>query len=74
MAANQLPGHPALLQYDQFYGDEYTVEYPTGSGERLSLGQVAGDLADRLVSIWLPDQQGRRPVNGGQTPLSSRMA
>jgi hypothetical protein len=59
----------ALLQYDRFFGQDYTVEYPTGSGERLSLGDIAGDLADRLVSIWLPDADGRRPVNGGQDLL-----
>jgi hypothetical protein len=55
----------ALLQYDQFFGPEYTVEYPTGSGTQLTLRAVAGDLADRLVSIWLPDHDGRRPVYGG---------
>ena len=54
----------ALLQYDRFFGSEFTVEYPTGSGRRCSLRQVAGDLADRLVSIWLPGPDGRRPVNG----------
>jgi hypothetical protein len=55
----------ALLQYDQFFGSELTVEYPTGSGKRLTLREVAGDLADRLVSIWLPDHDGSRPVYGG---------
>ena len=35
----------------------------------MSLGEVAGDLADRLVSIWLPDAEGRRPVHGGQDVL-----
>ena len=59
----------ALLQYDQFFGADFQVEYPTGSGKKLSLGEVAGDLADRLVSIWLPDHEGRRPVNGRQDVL-----
>ena len=59
----------ALLQYDQFFGDDFLVEYPTGSGTKLSLGEVAGDLADRLVSIWLPDAEGRRPVHGGHDVL-----
>ena len=36
-------------------GDAFTVEYPTGSGTRMRLGDVARDLARRLVSIWLPD-------------------
>jgi hypothetical protein len=55
----------ALLQYDQFFGADFMVEYPTGSGKRLTLREIAGDLADRLVSIWLPDADGRRPVYGG---------
>ncbi len=54
----------ALVQYDRFFGPERMIEYPTGSGRELSLGGVAADLADRLVSIWLPDADGRRPVNG----------
>jgi hypothetical protein len=54
-----------LLQYGQFFGDEFTVEYPTGSGKLLTLGEICGDLADRLVSIWLPDGNGHRPVYGG---------
>jgi len=55
----------ALLIYDQFYGPDFTIEYPTGSGQQLTLRAVAGDLTDRLVSIWLPGPDGRRPVYGG---------
>ena len=66
----------ALLQYDQFFGDDFTVEYPTGSGKKLSLGEVAGDLADRLVSIWLPDPTAGGPCNGasGHPRLRPRVA
>ena len=53
-----------LLQYDQFLGADFTLEYPTGSGRMLSLRDIAGDLSDRLVGIWLPDLDGRRPVYG----------
>jgi len=53
-----------LLQYDTFLGPDSAVEYPTGSGRRVTLRDVAGDLADRLVSIWLPGPDGRRPVYG----------
>jgi hypothetical protein len=55
----------ALLQYDQFFGPDYTIEYPAGSGKMLTLREVAGDLADRLISIWEPGHDGRRPVYGG---------
>ena len=55
----------SLLQYDQFFGPEFTIEYPTGSGRKLALRDVADDLANRLISIWLPGPDGRRPVYGG---------
>ena len=55
----------ALLQYDRFLGSDFTIDYPVGSGREVTLREVAGDLADRLVSIWLPDSDGRRPVYGG---------
>jgi hypothetical protein len=58
-----------LLQYEAFFGDDFTVEYPTGSGRRRTLGEVAGDLADRLVGIWLPGPDGGRPVAGGVEKL-----
>jgi len=55
----------ALLQYYAYYGDRFTVECPTGSGRRMTLYQVAQDLARRLESIFVRDSQGRRPVYGG---------
>ena len=60
----------SLLLYDELLGSEFTVEYPTGSGNERTLREVAADLADRLVGIWLPDRSGRRPVSGGQPLLA----
>ena len=54
----------ALERYHHFYGDSFTVEYPTGSGKRATLDTVARDLARRLAAIFLPDAAGRRPVHG----------
>jgi hypothetical protein len=54
----------ALLQYYTYYGDEFTVECPTGSGKQMTLYQVAEEIARRLGSIFLRDDQGRRPVYG----------
>jgi hypothetical protein len=51
----------ALERYHQFFGDEFTVEYPTGSGRQKSLGQVAADLQDRLISLFTIGADGRRP-------------
>jgi len=57
----------ALLQYYLYYGDELRVECPTGSGNHLTLFEVAREIADRLVSIFLPGPDGARPVYGGTT-------
>jgi hypothetical protein len=55
----------ALLQYFQYYGKEFTVECPTGSGRYLTLYEVAEEITRRLASIFLRDAHGRRPVYGG---------
>ena len=54
----------ALLQYYSFYGDDFRIECPTGSGRQMTLYQVAEELARRLSNIFLKDAQGRRPVYG----------
>jgi hypothetical protein len=54
----------ALLQYYTYYGNELTVECPTGSGRMMNLYQVAEEITRRLTSIFLCDADGRRPVNG----------
>ncbi|MEO1060503.1 MAG: glucosidase [Actinomycetota bacterium] len=54
----------SLLRFHASLGDGYTVEFPTGSGRRTTLRLVAQDLADRLISIWLPGPDGARPVDG----------
>jgi hypothetical protein len=55
----------ALLQYYEYYGDNFTIECPTGSGRRMTLYQIAEELSRRLTSIFLRDKDGRRPVYGG---------
>jgi hypothetical protein len=55
----------ALQKYYRFYGDDLLVECPTGSGTKMTLGQVAEELSRRLTSIFLRDEQGRRAVFGG---------
>jgi hypothetical protein len=54
-----------LINLYQFYGDDFKVECPTGSGNFLTLFEVAKELARRLSSIFLRDANGKRPVNGG---------
>jgi hypothetical protein len=55
----------ALLQYYSYYGNDFTVECPTGSGRQMNLYQVAEELSRRLNNIFLKDKDGRRPVYGG---------
>jgi hypothetical protein len=55
----------ALLQYYAYYGNDFTVECPTGSGRQMNLYQVAEEIARRLAAIFLRDKEGRRPVYGG---------
>ena len=61
----------SLERYHRFFGDELTIEYPAGSGRRLALDAVAADLSDRLVSLFLPGQDGRRPCFGQVDRLQS---
>ena len=55
----------ALLRYHEYYGDDFKIECPTGSGRLMTLHQVAEELARRLTAIFLRDADGRRPVYGG---------
>jgi hypothetical protein len=68
MPVNYLAVRQFVL-YHRFFGDTFKLEYPTGSGEQHTFGEIAQDLADRLIAIWLPGPDGRRPVNGGTERL-----
>ncbi|MFL5332895.1 MAG: glucosidase, partial [Geminicoccaceae bacterium] len=54
----------SLERYHRFFGNDLTIEYPTGSGNRLTLDAIADDLWARLVSIFLVGPDGRRPCFG----------
>jgi hypothetical protein len=55
----------ALLQYYNYYGSDFTVECPTGSGRHMNLYQVAEEISRRLSNIFLRGKDGHRPVYGG---------
>ena len=55
----------ALLMFYLYYGDNFKVECPTGSGNLMNLLEVTQELAGRLTRIFLRDEHGRRPVYGG---------
>jgi hypothetical protein len=54
----------ALQKFDFYLGPDFTVEFPTGSGQEMSLWQVAAELSRRLTRTFLPGPDGRRPVYG----------
>ncbi len=55
----------ALLQFYLYYGDNFKIECPTGSGQMMNLFEVSQELSRRLASIFLRSTNGRRPVYGG---------
>ena len=55
----------ALLNFYMYYGDNFRIECPTGSGKMMNLFEVSREIADRLGRIFMRDERGRRPVNGG---------
>jgi hypothetical protein len=55
----------ALMSFYLFYGDNFKIECPTGSGKLMNLFEVAREIANRLAGIFLRDRSGRRPVYGG---------
>ena len=55
----------ALYGFHRYYGDDFQVEYPTGSGVTLSLREIGDELAARLTRLFLRGADGRRPAFGG---------
>jgi hypothetical protein len=56
----------ALERYHHFYGDSLRVEFPTRSGRKINLQEVAREVSMRLARLFLPDASGRRPCHGAE--------
>ncbi|MGB5714051.1 MAG: glucosidase [Waterburya sp.] len=54
----------ALQRFDYYYDGDFKVECPTGSGNMMTLWEVASELEKRLINIFLPEKNGERPVYG----------
>ena len=54
----------SLQKFHHYLGDDFKVEFPTGSGKMMTLWEVAGEFSRRMTSIFLRDENGRRPVFG----------
>jgi hypothetical protein len=61
----------ALLNFYLYYGDNFKIECPTGSGRMMNLFEVSKEIADRLSRIFLRSEQGTRPVYGGTDKFQS---
>jgi hypothetical protein len=61
----------SLNRFHHYYGDDFKVEHPTGSGQMLTLRQIADDLACRMVALFKKDDQGNRPIYGNNTLMQS---
>ena len=61
----------ALLNFYLYYGDNFTIECPTGSGKMMNLFEVSKEIGDRLSRIFLRHEQGRRSVYGGTEKFQS---
>jgi hypothetical protein len=61
----------ALMSFYLYYGDDFTIECPTGSGRLMNLFEVAREIVNRLTRIFLQDERGRRPVYGGTEKFQS---
>jgi hypothetical protein len=54
----------SLQKFHHYFGDDFKIECPTGSGKMMTLWEVAGELSRRMTGIFLRDASGRRPVFG----------
>ena len=64
----------ALERYHHFYGDSFTIEFPTGSGRKVTLLVAARELAQRLINLFLPAANGQRACHGNAPESSPRQS
>jgi hypothetical protein len=61
----------SLQRFHHYYGEDFKIEYPTGSGKMKNLNEIAADLSDRMVNIFRKDKSGRRPVFGNSDKMQT---
>jgi hypothetical protein len=61
----------SLQKFHFFLGDNFKVECPTGSGKMMNLWDVAGEMSQRLINIFTPNEDGRRAVFGATERFQS---
>ena len=55
----------SLREFYRYYGPDFLVEYPVGTGQQLNLQQIADEIVRRLTGLFLPNERGERPAHGG---------
>lgn len=61
----------SLQRFYHYYGDDFKIEHPTGSGNLLTLQEIAHDLSQRMVKLFKKDSSGNRPIHGNNHTLQS---
>ncbi len=61
----------SLQRFHHYYGSDFKVEHPTGSGNFITLKEIANDLSDRLIKLFKKDAHGRRPAYGGYEKMQT---
>ncbi|WP_118184609.1 MGH1-like glycoside hydrolase domain-containing protein [Paraburkholderia phosphatilytica] len=61
----------SVYEFHRYYGDDFLVEYPTGSGKKLTLQQIGDELARRVTTLFLLDRNNERPVMGAYPLLQA---
>jgi hypothetical protein len=61
----------SLYEFHRYYGDDFRVEYPTGSGSKFSLREIADELARRIASLFLKNADGERPAMAAYPQLAA---
>jgi len=61
----------SLQKFDYYYGDEFKIEFPSGSDQKLNLWDISGKLSKRLIKLFLKDDDGNRPIYGDDEKMQS---
>lgn len=61
----------SLYRFHNYYGDDFKIEHPTGSGQLLTLRQIANDLSNRMVALFKKDSEGNRPIYGNNALMQT---
>jgi hypothetical protein len=64
----------SLQRFHYYYGGDFKVEYPTGSGDLLTLKQISEELGKRIIRLFLKDKNGKRPALGPDERIQNSAA